>query len=137
MRSFDVQSVEIAAPAESVFRYLADAARLPEWTAAFASVNGRQALMRTPSGTATVDLVVHAWPQAQTVDWEMRFASGEVARAWSRVVSHGEGAIVIFVLPAPPVPLEQLEGTLAQQSATLAHELRALAAIVAGREART
>jgi hypothetical protein len=35
--------------------------------------------------------------------------------------------IYSFVLPSPPVPLEQLEGTLAEQSKALANELARLA----------
>jgi uncharacterized protein YndB with AHSA1/START domain len=35
MTTFDVQSIEIAAPFSMAFRYIADPANLPEWTHAF------------------------------------------------------------------------------------------------------
>lgn len=63
----------------------------------------------------------------------MTFPDGQVARAWSRLVPHGEGGVIyIFVLPAPPVPLEQLEGALAEQSKTLATELAMLTRLLEG-----
>jgi RNA polymerase sigma factor (sigma-70 family) len=45
MRTFDVQSIEIQAPFESAFNYIADPRTLPEWAHAFASVNGRRAVI--------------------------------------------------------------------------------------------
>lgn len=128
MGTFDVQAIEIDAPSHAVFGYLADPTTLPEWTDAFERVDGSEAVMRTPAGSSRVELVVHASANAGTVDWEMQFPNGDVAWAWARVVPHRGHAIMTFVLPAPPVPLEQLEGTLAQQSAILAGELRRLAA---------
>src|SRR5262249_21136380 len=84
VRSFDVQSVEIHAPFELVFEYLADSGNLPEWTHAFASVDGRRATMCTPVGMAEVELAVSASKASGTIDWDMVFANGEVAHAWSR-----------------------------------------------------
>jgi hypothetical protein len=54
-----------------------------------------------------------------------------VARAYSRVVPEGKGhSVFSFVLLAPPVPLERLEGTLNQQAQTLREELTRLSSIL-------
>ena len=137
MRTFDVQSVEIHAPFELVFDYIANAGNLPEWTHAFASVDGRRATMRTPAGIAEVELTVSASRASGTIDWDMVFANGEAARAWSRVTPLGPSRVVYsFVLPAPPVPLEQLEGTLEKQSQELASELETLTRLLEQRAMR-
>ena len=136
MRTFDVQSVEINAPLEVAFRYIADPRTLPEWTHAFASVDGTRAVMRTPAGAAEVELTVDASSPSGTIDWTMTFSNGVTARAWSRVVPHGPGRVIYsFVLEAPPVPLEQLEGTLAHQSTELAGELATLTRLLEQRAA--
>jgi hypothetical protein len=56
----------------------------------------------------------------------MTFPDGSVARAYSRLVGNGGKCIYSFVLMAPPVPLEQLEGALEQQSRILREELDTL-----------
>ena len=56
----------------------------------------------------------------------MTFPDGSVGRAFSRLVDHGGRSLFTFVLLAPPVPLEQVEGALAEQSRTLREELRTL-----------
>ena len=134
MKIFDVQSVEIHAPYDLVFNYVADPANLPEWTHAFASVDGRWATMRTPAGSTDVELSTTVERNAGTIDWSMTFPTGEKARAWSRVVPHRAGRVIYsFVLMAPPVPLEKVEGTLAEQSKALAAELALLQRIVEAR----
>jgi hypothetical protein len=127
MRTFDVQAVEIPAPFEVAFDYIADPAMLPEWTHAFASVKGRKATMRTAAGTAAVELIVTTSREAGTIDWTILFPDGLAARAFSRVVPHGsDGVIYSFVPEASPVPLEQLEGTIDRQSKELTDELATL-----------
>jgi hypothetical protein len=42
------------------------------------------------------------------------------------VIAHGDRCIYTFVLKAPPVPLERLEGALAEQSRILTTELATL-----------
>jgi hypothetical protein len=127
MKTFDVQSIELEVPSERAFAYLADPVRLPEWTSAFARVQDGRALLRTPQGETEIQLAVNAHAGAGTVDWRMSFADGSVAMAYSRLVpAGGERCIYSFVLMAPPVPLEQLEGALAAQSRTLAEELGTL-----------
>jgi len=131
MRSFDVQGIDLAVPQNKAFAFIADPARLPQWTNAFASVADGRAVMRTPAGEVAVDLEVHASAEQGTVDWRMTFPDHSVATAFSRLVPLDRGRCVFsFVLTPPPVPLEQLEGTLQAQSRTLAEELRALKEIL-------
>lgn len=67
---------------------------------------------------------VHAYADARVVDWEMTFPDGTVGQAHSRVVADGPGrSIYTFVLKAPPVAQERIEGTLAEQRRILAREL--------------
>jgi hypothetical protein len=130
MRDFEVQTVEIAAPFDAAFAYIADPGRLPEWTHAFRSVKNGQASLATPKGAVDVGLEVRASREAGTVDWFMTFPDGSVGRAFSRLVDRGRRLLYSFVLLAPPVPLERVEGALAQQSRTLRDELAKLQAIL-------
>jgi hypothetical protein len=127
MNTFDVQSIEIAAPFSMAFRYIADPANLPEWTHAFKQVEDGRATMETPAGAVQVRLRVDASETHGTVDWTITFPDGGVAKAASRLVPHSNHSIYIFVLEAPPVPLERLEGALAEQSRILTKELATLA----------
>jgi uncharacterized protein YndB with AHSA1/START domain len=127
MSTFDVQSVEIAAPFSTAFRYIADPTNLPEWTHEFKRASENQATMETPGGAVQVGLRVEASEPHGTVDWTITFPDGAVSRAASRVIPHGDRSIYTFVLEAPPVPLERLEGALAEQSRILATELAILA----------
>jgi hypothetical protein len=127
MITFDVQSIEIAAPFSTAFHYISDPSNLPEWTQAFKHVADGQATMETPAGTVQVGLRVEASEPHGTVDWTLTFADGGVAKASSRLIPHGDRSIYTFVLEAPPVPLERLEGALAEQSRILKTELATLA----------
>jgi uncharacterized protein YndB with AHSA1/START domain len=127
MKIFDVQSIAIEAPAEAVFTYVADPRRLPEWTHAFRAVANGRATLQTPRGTVEIGLDVRAVREQGTVDWAMTFPDGSVGRAHSRVVPAAPGScIYTFVLLAPPVPLEQVEGALEEQSRSLTQELARL-----------
>jgi hypothetical protein len=76
-------------------------------------------------------LAVQAARDQGTVDWIMTFPDGSVAQAYSRVVVAGpERSLYSFILMAPPVPLEQLEGALEAQSQILREELAKLRAIL-------
>lgn len=131
MPHFDIQGIEFDVPPDKAFVYIADPARLPAWTNAFASVNGTRAVLRTPDGEIAIELDVHASPSEGTVDWRMTFPDGSVSTAYSRVVPAGrDGCIFGFTLTAPPVPLEQIEGTLETQSRILTEELRRLKSIL-------
>ena len=134
MRTFDVQSLEIDAPARKAFEYIAEPAHLPEWTGAFRSIVGRRAVLSTPDGTISIDLDVQASREHGTIDWAMTFPDGSLAKAFSRVVDSGSGrTIYSFVLLPPPVPLEKIEGALDQQSRILGEELVRLKQILESR----
>jgi hypothetical protein len=131
MKTFDVQTIEINASFDRVFGYIADARKLPEWTNAFKSVSNGQAVMETPNGSVETKLEVYTARSQGTIDWIMTFPDGSVASAYSRVVAKGsEHSLYSFILMAPPVPLEQLEGALEAQSHMLREELRKLSAIL-------
>lgn len=87
MKTFDVRTIEINAPFDRVFGYIADARKLPEWTNAFKSVSDGRALMETPNGSVEVKLVTQAARDQGTVDWIITFPDGSVATAYSRVVA--------------------------------------------------
>jgi hypothetical protein len=134
VKTFDVQSVAIAVPVAQAFEYIADPQNLPEWTHAFQSITPGRARMVTPHGSVEIELTVDALPEMGTVDWTMKLPDGSVGKAFSRIHPDGNGgAIYTFLLMAPPVSLEQLEGVLEQQSITLRHELQQLARILDGR----
>jgi hypothetical protein len=56
----------------------------------------------------------------------MTFPDGSVGRAFSRLIELGSRTLYSFVLMAPPVPLEQLEGMLEEQARVLREELATL-----------
>lgn len=127
MRDFDVQTIEIRAPFDHVFRYVADPATLPEWTHAFRSVSDGRATLATGHGSVDIGLEVRVSREAGTVDWVMTFPDGSLGKAFSRLVEIGPGRTVYsFVLLAPPAPLEQIEGALATQAKVLGEELATL-----------
>ncbi len=134
MKEFDVQSIEIHAPFEKAFAYIAEASNLTEWASAFERIYDGRALLRTPQGSVEVTLFVNSSREQGTIDWIIIFPDESVARAYSRVIPLGqERSIFSFVLTAPPVPLEQLEGALEQQSQTLREELSRLSTILGGK----
>ena len=131
MKPYDVQEVELAVAAGRVLEFLADPAQLPRWTRAFASADHRSAMMRTPQGSVTVGLRVEARPEVGTVDWKMTFPDGSIGWAHSRVVElTADRCVYTFVLHAPPVALEAVEGALEAQRVTLALELQDLKALL-------
>jgi hypothetical protein len=131
MKSFDVQTIEINLPFDRVFDHIADAQKLPEWTTAFQSVSNGKAVISTPNGVTEITLTVLAARNQGTIDWIMTFPDGSVATAYSRVVSPDpERSIYSFILLAPPLPLEQLEGALEAQSDILREELTKLRAML-------
>lgn len=133
MKTFDVQSIGIGRPAQEVFEYVANPANLPNWTNAFKSADDEKAELVTPAGAVPIALKTDAQPQAGTVDWFMTFPDGGIGSAYSRVTANGEDkAIYSFVLMAPPVALEALEGALNEQMAILAKELVGLKAVIEG-----
>ena len=65
------------------------------------------------------------------MDWRLAFPDGGVGIAQSRVTETTRGTCIYsFVLHAPPVALEQVEGALEAQSATLRSELATLKSLM-------
>lgn len=133
MANFYVASIGINALPDKVFEYVADPYSLPKWTEAFAEINKdnpKRALLVTPNGQMQIFLEVKVSKEFGTVDWYMHFPDGSVGTAFSRITPNDGGATSVysFVLMAPPVPLEQLEGALAQQKEIITKELRRLKA---------
>ena len=68
---------------------------------------------------------------AGTVDWRLEFPDGSVGLAQSRVTETTRGTCIYsFVLHAPPVALEQVEGALEAQRAILQSELATLKSLM-------
>lgn len=126
MRDFDVQTVELPVSFDAAFRYLADPRTLPAWAHAFRSVTDGRAELVTPRGAVSVGLQVLAARESGTVDWVMTFPDGSMGRAYSRLVGRGDRTLYSFVLLAPPVPLEEVEGALEEQAKALTQELQTL-----------
>src|SRR5262249_15776549 len=127
MRMFDVQGIEISAPRAKVFEFVRDPANLPRWARAFRVVEKGRARLQTPEGNVEIRLDVAADPDAGTVDWRMEFPDGSIGLAQSRVTETARGtSIYSFVLHAPPVALERVEGALEAQRTTLRSELATL-----------
>lgn len=83
----------------------------------------------TPCGEVAIRLDTLASQACGTIDWKMTFPNGMIGWAYSRVTPEGDAkAIYSFVLLAPPVPLEMLEGALEEPMKTLANELSRLKA---------
>ncbi|MEM2140347.1 SRPBCC family protein [Nitrososphaera sp.] len=132
IENFDVQNVSISAPFERVFSYIADPANLPRWTNAFAKADETSAVMVTPNGELKIGLKTKASKEHGTVDWYMTMPDGSIGAAFSRATPNGSGTVYTFVLMAPPVPVEQIEGTLKQQKEILRKELEKLKGILEG-----
>ena len=131
MDSFRIESVRIMTTREKAFRYISDPKNLPEWTNAFKQVQNGKATMATQAGAVEVGLRVKVSASEGTIDWHMTFPDGSVGSAYSRVIPESdEYSIYSFILMAPPMPLEQLEGTLNQQAHILREELTKLSAIL-------
>lgn len=131
MKTFDVQSIEIEVPADRAHRYIADPRNLPAWTHAFSKADDTSAVMRTPDGEVQIQLRTRSDTETGIVDWTMEFPDGSQGSAYSRVVPVGSDRCAYsFVLLAPPVPLEMLEGALSAQVQILAKELMSLRRII-------
>ena len=131
MRMFDVQGIEIMAPRHKVFEFLREPANLPRWTHAFVSAGDGRARLETAAGTVDVGLEVSAEAETGTVDWRLTFPDGVSGIAQSRVTDTTRGTcIYTFVLHAPPIALEQVEGALEAQRATLRSELATLKSLM-------
>jgi len=124
MKTFDVQSIGIAKSAAAVFAFVAEPVNLSKWTHAFKSADANSAELVTPNGAVSISLQTVANAELGTVDWKMTFPDGTEGVAYSRITPDGsKSSVFSFVLMAPPVPLELLEGALSSQMEILAGEL--------------
>jgi hypothetical protein len=131
MRMFDVQGIEIMAPPRQVFEFLREPANLPRWAHAFGSVENGRARLETPAGAVDVVLAVIANADTGVVDWRLAFPDGSVGIAQSRVTETTRGTCIYsFVLHAPPVALEHVEGALDAQRRLLESELATLKSLM-------
>ena len=122
-RNFDVQSIGINVNHRKAFEFVAKPENLPLWTKAFTKADCESATMVTPNGELSIEMQTIVSKDTGTVDWVMKMPDGSIGKAFSRVSENGNGTIYSFVLLAPPVPLEQLEGALSDQKLLLAEEL--------------
>ena len=133
MRMFDVQGIEIRAPRAKVFDFLREPGNLPKWAHAFVTASDGRARLETPAGAVDVGLLVSADAAAGTVDWQLTFPDGSTGAAQSRVTDTPRGTCIYsFVLHAPPVALEQVEGALEAQRVRLQAELATLKSLMEG-----
>jgi len=131
MKKYDLQGIDLDVSKSKAFAFIAEAYNLPKWTNAFASISQNKAVMQTPQGKVEIDFEVHASAESGTVDWRMTFPNKSVATAFSRITEVNENkSIYSFVLMAPPVPLEEIEGALEAQSQILEKELKKLKEIL-------
>ena len=131
MRMFDVEGIEITAPHRKVFEFLREPTNLPRWAHAFVSVWNGHARLETPAGAVDVGLDVLANAESGVVDWRLTFPDGTVGLAQSRVTETTRGTCIYsFVLHAPPVTLEHVEGALDAQRRLLQSELATLKSLM-------
>jgi hypothetical protein len=131
MRMFDVQAIEIQAARPKVFDFLRNPANLPHWARAFTAVEHGRARLETPAGAVDVGLHVSADAETGVVDWRLDFPDGTAGLAQSRLTDTTRGTCIYsFVLHAPPVALEAIEGALEAQRVTLATELATLKSLM-------
>lgn len=122
-KNYDVQSVGINVSYDKAFSFISQPKNLPLWTNAFSKADDKTAMMSTPKGQLQIKLQTSVSNEKGTIDWIMTMPDGSIGRAYSRITKNIEGVIYEFVLLAPPVPLEQLEGALSAQKQLLAQEL--------------
>jgi hypothetical protein len=128
---FDVQGIEIMAQRRTVFEFLKEPANLPLWAHAFVSAEDGRARLETPAGAIDLGLDVSADADTGIVDWRLTFPDGGVGIAQSRVTETTRGTCIYsFVLHAPPVALEQVEGALEAQRVLLESELATLKSLM-------
>ena len=122
-KNFDVQSIGINVNHRKVFEFIAKPENLPLWTKAFTKADNNSAIMTTPNGELSIEMETIVSKDLGTVDWVMTMPDGSIGKAFSRISENGNTTVYSFVLLAPPVPLEQLEGALSAQKLLLADEL--------------
>ncbi len=131
-KNFDVQSIAINANPDQVFEFIAEPTNVPKWALGFSAVDGETAMMETPNGKMKIGMKMYANLELRTVDTVMTMPDGSIGKAFSRITENdnGNSAVFTFVLMAPPVPLEEMEGTLEEQKKQLKEELQFLKKII-------
>ncbi len=130
VKTFDVQSIEMHTDFKKAYAYISDPKNLPHWTSAFAEADEETALLVTPKGELKIGLVT-VFHESGTIDWHMKMPDGTIGKAFSRLTELPNGNVLYsFVLLAPPVPVEQVEGTLNEQKKLLTNELNNLQRIL-------
>jgi len=130
IKTYDVQSIELSTSFNKALKFIANPRNLPLWTSAFKKADEDSALLVTPNGELQIGLttVVNG---SGTIDWHMKMPDGAIGKAFSRLTELPNGNVVYsFVLLAPPVPIELVEGTLESQRKMLADELKNLERIL-------
>jgi hypothetical protein len=131
MQMFDVQAIEILAPRGKVFEFLRRPENLPHWAHAFVSAAEGRARLETHGKAVDVAMDISADAETGVVDWRLSFPDGSVGVAQSRVTETTRGtSIYSFVLHAPPVALEHVEGALEAQRVQLRSELTTLKSLM-------
>jgi hypothetical protein len=126
LKTFDVQSIELSTSFNKAFKFIANPRNLPKWTSAFKVADEEAALLVTPNGELQIKLTTVA-NGSGTIDWHMQMPDGSIGKAYSRLTElPGGNTVYTFVLLAPPLPIEQVEGTLEAQKLLLAEELKNL-----------
>lgn len=98
-----VASIEIAAPAQRTFDFVADLERLPVWAIGFAKTierSGDRFTVTTASGEQ-VGVRAVCSPELGVVDYVMSPVPGVDLPAHTRVVAHGDGTLYIFAMHQP------------------------------------
>ncbi len=125
-KTFDVQSVELLTGYKAAFSFISNPENLPKWTSAFKQADKKSALLVTPAGDLKIGLTT-VISESGTIDWHMKMPDGTIGKAFSRLTELPNGNVLYsFILLAPPVPVEQVEGTLESQKKLLANELKNL-----------
>ncbi len=123
IKMYDVQSIELPTNFKTAFEYISNPKNLPNWTSAFKEVDDKSALLVTSNGELQIGLATVS-NESGIIDWYMTMPDGLVCKAFSRLTELPNGNVLYsFVLLAPPVPIEQVEGTLEEQKKLLASEL--------------
>ncbi|MDO3381627.1 SRPBCC family protein [Gilvimarinus algae] len=92
-------SIAINAPADKVYHFVRDARNLPRWVPFFESVTageGNSWQVTTPDGPASFEFVEDN--NLGVVDHTIRFASGDSLTNPMRIVSSGNGCVLMFTL---------------------------------------
>jgi hypothetical protein len=120
-------TIEIQAPPERAFAFLADATTLPVWAIGFAKAiarDGDRFVVTLASGDH-LPLRIDADAATGVVDFVSVPAPGVEAPAHSRVVAHGDGSLYTFSMHQTP---DMPDGLFDAQVAELERELTVLRA---------